>query len=362
MPSLRLFMVLVTCLMCLSAIIPVTAERPEIISYYDIYANVNGAAIYFDNEYKGEISKGSLTVCVISSRPRPYVRVKAIMDGYETTIMPLPVVAGELQHVPIHLKMKQLIPKTGNLSVSSSPDHAELLIDGEAYGNTPHTVTGLAVGTYTIQLISPGYKTWSETAIVSAEKTTEVSASLLQKHYARGLSVRSSPEGAEVYLDEVYYGITPMTVGDISVGLHGIEIKKVGYTSATRTVTVTNTGVTVESFSLQTIEEATNMSGTLSLTSKPTGAEVSLDSVIRGVTPLTVTGLAQGTHQIKLTYTDYPDYQSSVVLSAGEARLCDITMQTPPASEWLSASFFSVIVSLLAVGLFVTCRYSEKRT
>ncbi len=361
MQYLCLCLVLLTCLICLSGIIPVTAERPEVISYYDIYADVNGAAIYFDNEYKGNISKGSLIVGVVSTKTRPYYRVTAKMDGYKAITVPLPEMAGELQHASIYLEMEPLLLKTGTLSVSSSPEGSELFIDGKEYGTTPRTVTGLTPGTYAIRLTCPGYREWSKTAVVTAEKTNEVYASLTKKDELKAISVSSAPAGAEIYLDGRYSGITPMTVNRISPGLHRIEIKLAGYTDAVQTVTLTDTAVTPVSFILQSIEDERDQPATLSITSTPAGATLYLNSVILGVTPLTVPDLTPGMHQIKLTYAGYSDHQSSVVLSPGETRTCTITMQTPPEPEWVSMSLFPVIVSLLAAALFVTCRCPGKK-
>lgn len=361
MPSPRLCLVLLTFLICLSCITPVTAERAEMVSYYDIYADVNGAAIYFDNEYMGDISKGVLTVCVVSSRTRPYNRVTAKMDGYRTTTAPLPEVAGELQHVSFYLEMTPLTPKTGNLSVSSSPGRAELFINGEEYGVTPRTVTGLTTGTYTILLNCPGYKTWSGTAVVSADETCKIYAYLTKKHEFGTLSVSSSPAGAQIYLDGWHYGTTPMTVGGISAGPHIIEIKMAGYTDVIRTVTVTDSTITPVSFSLMSTEEERNRPGTLSLTSKPAGATIYLDSAVRGITPLTVTDLTPGVHQIKLTSAGYLDYQGSVVLSPGEVRTCDVTMQNPPDPEYLPASIFPAILALFSATLFAACGRRHKK-
>lgn len=361
MPSLRFCLVLLTCLICLSCIIPVTAQRPEVISYYDIYADVNGAAIYFDSEYKGEISKGSLTVCVVSSRPRPYVRVFAKMDGYETAMVPLPVVAGELQHVPIYLEMIPLTLKIGNLSLSSSPERTKLFIDGKEHGITPQDVTGLVVGTHTIRLTCPGFIAWSENVVVSEGKTSELYAYLIQKDEYGSLSVSSTPEGAEIYLGGRYYGATPMKVNGISAGTHHIEIKMDGYTDDIQTVTVTSNTVTSVSCFLQLIEDEKTAPATLSITSKPAGATVYLDSVIWGATPLTVTDLAPGEYRVELAYAGYSVHQSSVVLSPGETQARDITMKTSPDSELLPVSLFSVIVSLLGAALFVTGRCPGKK-
>ena len=48
----------------------------------------------------------------------------------------------------------------------------------------------------------------------------------------------SVPAGAEFFLDNVYRGITPLTLSDISAGSHVVTMKEAGYTDNVQTVTV----------------------------------------------------------------------------------------------------------------------------
>ncbi|WP_062399874.1 PEGA domain-containing protein [Methanogenium cariaci] len=81
-----------------------------------------------------------------------------------------------------------------------------------------------------------------------------------------------------------------------------------------------------------------------------------------GITPVTVTNLTPDVHQIKLTDTGHRDYLGSVVLSSGETRTLEITMQPLPASEHSSVSLIPLILSLMIATLFVTgrCRRQQK--
>lgn len=56
--------------------------------------------------------------------------------------------------------------------------------------------------------------------------------------------------------------------------------------------------------------------GTLQLTSTPSGVQVYIDGVYRGVTPLTV-GLAAGTHTVTFRLAGYPDITRTVTIQAG---------------------------------------------
>ncbi|KAF1078193.1 PEGA domain-containing protein [Methanogenium sp. MK-MG] len=356
MQSISTCLLLLTILIFLCCTTPVMGEDIEKISYYDIYLDVNGAAIFFDDEYMGDISKGELTVQVVSAKSRPYRRVTAQMDGYRNATTALPKTAGELQHVSLFLTLTPLTQKTGSLSVSSSPSGAELFVDGTEHGITPQTITGVAPGTHTIRLVCPGYETWSESAVVSADDTCEMDASLKKERAFGTLSVHSDPSGADIYMDGWHYGRTPMTAGGISAGPHTIEIKKNGYRDITRPVTITDSSVTPVTVSLISAEEPVDMPGTLSIISSPAGAMVCIDSVNRGVTPVTVTNLTPDVHQVKLTYAGQQNYQGSVVLSSGETRTLDITMQPLPVPEFAPVSLIPAVLSVLAATLFVTCR------
>ncbi|MDG6256038.1 MAG: PEGA domain-containing protein [Methanomicrobiaceae archaeon] len=53
------------------------------------------------------------------------------------------------------------------------------------------------------------------------------------------IDVSSSPWGAEVYVDGLYKGKTPVTVRNVPAGTHEVILSKSGYADATQEVTVT---------------------------------------------------------------------------------------------------------------------------
>ena len=362
MSSARACLLLLPMLIFLCCTTPVMGGGAEQISFFDVYADVNGAAVYFDNEYMGDISNGVLTVRVVSTKSRPYYHVTVKKENYQTVTEDLPKVGGELQHIPLFMTLIPLVPKTGNISVSSSPTRAVFILDGTEQGVTPQTITNVTPGTYSVRLVSPGYETWSGTAVVSAEDTCKIDGYLKKKRAFGTLSINSDPAGAEIYLDGWYYGTTPMTVGGISADSHIIEIKMDGYTNIIKSVIIRDNTVTPVSFFLCSTEEQVDVPGTLSVRSSPAGAMVYIDSVSQGVTPVTVTDLTPDVHQMKLTAVGYQDYQSSIVLSSGERRTLDIALQPLPSPEFAPSSFFVAMVSLFIVAQFVTCRcYRNKK-
>jgi len=54
--------------------------------------------------------------------------------------------------------------------------------------------------------------------------------------------------------------------------------------------------------------------GTVSVSSEPSDAEVSVDSVFRGTTPLTLVSIEQGTHTIVITKEGYEAWQTEITI------------------------------------------------
>ncbi|HNJ81843.1 MAG TPA: PEGA domain-containing protein, partial [Methanoregulaceae archaeon] len=70
--------------------------------------------------------------------------------------------------------------------------------------------------------------------------------------------------------------------------------------------------------------------GTISLTSTPSGATVYLDGVNKGVTPVMLTGIPSGNHQVKLTKSDYQDYTIDVIVTTGTTTYVSATLSLTP--------------------------------
>jgi len=57
--------------------------------------------------------------------------------------------------------------------------------------------------------------------------------------YAGSLAITSTPTGAGIYVDDVYVGVTPATITDLSVGSHIIKLTLSGYQDHIETINVT---------------------------------------------------------------------------------------------------------------------------
>ena len=64
----------------------------------------------------------------------------------------------------------------GRISVSGMPDGARVFVDGEHVGNIPCVLEQIPVGAHNILVREEGYRDWAKRVIVSAGRTTFVSA------------------------------------------------------------------------------------------------------------------------------------------------------------------------------------------
>lgn len=115
--------------------------------------------------------------------------------------------------------------------------------------------------------------------------------------------VASRPEGAEVYIDGQRHGTSPVELS-LQAGRHELELRH-GTMSRRESVEVGAGNAAVHSYDLGPVPAGTGRSdtvtATLDLITEPSGARVSIDGRPRGTTPLVLTDLAPGPHEVVLT-------------------------------------------------------------
>ncbi len=124
----------------------------------------------------------------------------------------------------------------GTLEINSNPQGAEVYIFGNYAGTTPLTINS-KVGSYLIDIKLAGYDDISLTAEINAGQVTPVDAQFEAFVSYSTITVGSSPNNAEVYLDGQYVGNSPVS-GSIETGEHEIELVLEGYQTFNRTIYV----------------------------------------------------------------------------------------------------------------------------
>lgn len=116
------------------------------------------------------------------------------------------------------------------------------------------------------------------------------------------LSINSEPAGAAVRIDGVPRGTTPFAV-ELDSGRHDVSVGA-DLSPWTQTIDVApgeRTSIHVVQSSAAAVGHAVGEKGTLEITTDPAGLAVTVDGQARGVSPVSVTDLEPGTHEVAVT-------------------------------------------------------------
>ena len=139
------------------------------------------------------------------------------------------------------------------------------------------------------------------------------------------VSVRTTPPGALVTLDGSARGAAPVSIEDVSTGVHRLRVTAPGHVPDEREITVSSAAPTTTVNIALTPLAAVNApdrdatgalgAGSLQVLSRPAGATVSVDDVVVGVTPLEVGDVTLGTRHVRIELPGYRPWITEVDVS-----------------------------------------------
>jgi hypothetical protein len=140
------------------------------------------------------------------------------------------------------------------------------------------------------------------------------------------LLVRTTPDGATVFIDGDRRGVTPLTVQKLPLGTRRVRVQRDGFTTEERQVALTRSRpsrsldlrLTRAETAAAAVTPTTAKTGTLVVESRPTGARVLLNGRPAGVTPVTIGDLAPGSYTVQLQLADFRPISTTVRVVAGE--------------------------------------------
>jgi hypothetical protein len=325
--------------------------------YYSISSVPSGGSVYFDGSYKGTTP---LTVQV-ASEGTPGHTVSISLPGYETWGTSLSGNPSDGQTIPVNAYLTP-VQNYGSISVTSTPSGATAVLDSGSSQITPCTFTGVNAGSHTIYVSKSGYTSVSRTVTVSAGSTAQVSVTLNQVAPASGtIYVVSTPQGASAYVDGIYYGITPALATGLAPGNHQVRISLSGFQDWAGTVYVTSGATTTVTQSLHVGTPTPTQSpgtGSVAISSNPSGAQVFMDNVYEGITPLTISPVQPGTHSFLIKQAGYADWQVSEPVQSSQTTQISATLSpvSTPTQEAMP-----VTIAIMAVGLLGFAMVSRRK-
>jgi uncharacterized repeat protein (TIGR01451 family) len=270
-----------------------------------------GAGISLDGADTGEVTPFTLESVAAGTHT-----IDVSLPGYIPGSQSVSVTTGSTVKVDFQLVL--IPPQTGSISVTSSPAGADIRLDGVSTGKiTPAILDSVPPGDHTVAVSLAGYNLASKDVSVAAGSKATVDFALNQIPQTGSIAVSSTPVGAAIELDGMSTGkVTPFTFDGIAAGNHAVSVALAGYASDSQTVTVAAGSTVNAEFRLVSAPQ----NGSISVTSVPAGAAISLDGIGTGkVTPATLISVTPGNHIVSLTLNGYRPVSKTVTVKAGSA-------------------------------------------
>lgn len=120
------------------------------------------------------------------------------------------------------------------LQVTSEPPGGAVFLDDRYLGATPLTVDVAAEGQHLLRIEKRGFLHWRGT-VELAPDAAQVAATLAREPSGQ-VTVQTEPEGAEVLVDGQAAGRSPVSVADLKLGAHQVQVTKPGYSPVEQAV------------------------------------------------------------------------------------------------------------------------------
>jgi len=250
--------------------------------------------------------------------------------------------------------------KTGTIFVDSVPQGADIKVDNMWQGQTPQQVGNLEGGYHTVKLQLSGYQTISQQVLITAGQQTSIRQSLVKNPpeiTTGSVAVSSTPPGASVFLNTDYQGVTPasgsLDLTDITPGVYTITLTAPQRETYSSTITVIAGQVTPVQVELKSPKVPSSQNGTLSVSSSPAGAQVLLDNLYIGITPLTLSSVKPAQYGLILKMEQYQDNVNQVRIEGGMSTTVSVNMtpiQQPTTTPVPTQSPFPVVLVPVSMG------------
>jgi len=207
---------------------------------------------------------------------------------------------------------------TGELSVATQPEGAEIYLDGKLMGITPLTLGRVAEGSKVLRLVHRFHEDLVETIEIESGGHLQLERTLPAA--TGGLWIVSNPTDGEIELDgERLDETTPLTLPDLNTGTHEVTVSYPNHRSVTQSVEVLPGKTTKVVMDMILVPW-----GRLTINSVPPGAQITLVGLDQKYQP--GMELPLGEYAIEVAKKGYPAVATRIRVGLGDNRQT-ITLQ-----------------------------------
>lgn len=196
-------------------------------NFYVLTVTPNNAVVTIDGKQQ-EVSADGQYSAMLPYGEHTYKVEAGGCIGKEGTFT---VSSGEMRPMTV-----SLVSAMASVSVTCPTSGVSFYVDKKLVGNSPWKGV-LKEGMHLIEAKKEGYRSQQKTIQLAQQQKLDVTLDALVAIQG-SLSVNYKPFGSDIYIDGSLVGQSPRVFNNILVGNHDLEIKKSGYTPASKKITV----------------------------------------------------------------------------------------------------------------------------
>ena len=217
------------------------------------------------------------------------------------------------------------------VNVTSQPSGATVIVDGMDRGTTPVTLFDLAPGRHHIKYRLAGYGE-ADRFVDTDREGPFIEKNVVLQEEKGILLVKTDPPGANIVIDGVTVGQTPRLVTHLAAkDTYNVKLRKAGYQEQLIQVRFDGRRPLVRE------ETLVLASGTVNILSDPSGAEVTVNGIVRGTTPLLVRGVPRGRAVVKFRLAGFNEEVRELSINAGDVQTLSVPLKGQPGTLRLSS-------------------------
>ncbi|EHQ36225.1 PEGA domain-containing protein [Methanoplanus limicola] len=211
----------------------------------------------------------------------------------------------------------------GSIDITTDPPGAEIYLDRTKLDyRSDVLINGVDVGIHSLGLELKGYDTYYISNLEVLTNTKTYVRHTFEKP-EDNIIISSSPKGAEVYINDIYYGKTPAGVS-LEAGRYNLRIELEGYLVQESTYDADPDSISDGDtyFELEPVPDK----GSLIVKSVPENARIYLDGKSAGTTSFRLNDIEPGEHTIRLEKSGFDSLEETVVISEYEDNIAEFVM------------------------------------
>ncbi len=232
----------------------------------------------------------------------------------------IPIVAAKLSGKKVKENAGyDLIKGKGDIYLNSEPSGAEIYIDNINMGKvTPVMISDIIAGSHEIKVIKGEYVGLKLVTVIANGLVQE--NIVLDKNKTGGLKVYSEQIGAIIYINGKVYGKTPKIIKNLPIGDYKMVLKILPDL-------VYEQKVDIEYNKFTKIDCKLKKHATLQILSEPTSADILLDDMPIGITPMPYNFYPRDNIKISIKIKNYIEWKKNISLEEGEKRKIEVKLK-----------------------------------